>query len=366
MRYFFFSKRLIFCYSLLLVAGIAFSQKYSNEFLSIGVGARAQALGNAVVANIDDVTAAYWNPAGLLRIDENTGLQIGAMHAEWFAGVGKFDYLGATLPLADGNRRLGLSIIRFGIDNIPNTLSLFESDGTINYDNIVEFSAADYAFLLSYAQALKVKSGTLNVGGNVKIVRRIIGSFANSWGFGLDLGMQYQLKKLRLGLIAHDITTTFNAWKINFTEDEKQVLLNTGNELPDINSNEITKSSFLLGLAYRFDFKNFGISPELDMNFTTDGKRNTLVSSDPISIDPGFGVEADYKKAVFLRAGIDQFQKETDFEGKENLLVRPSLGVGLKVGGFQLDYAYTDLGDQRNTYSHVISLVLSLKKRKSE
>ena len=128
---------LFFC----LLGNPIFAQKYSNEFLSIGVSANAQALGNAVVAQVDDVTAAYWNPAGLANISSETGLQIGAMHAEWFAGIGKFDYLGVTLPMANSNRRLGISLIRFGIDGIPNTLSLYEDDGTVNYDNIVEFSA---------------------------------------------------------------------------------------------------------------------------------------------------------------------------------------------------------------------------------
>ena len=128
-----------------------FSQKYSNEFLNIGVGARAQALGNSVVANIGDITAAAWNPAGLAGIASDKGLQIGAMHSEWFAGVGKFDYLGFTLPLANSERRIGVSLIRFGIDEMPNTLSLYEDDGTVNFDNLREFSVAGYALLLSYA-----------------------------------------------------------------------------------------------------------------------------------------------------------------------------------------------------------------------
>jgi hypothetical protein len=150
-------RRLLTSFSLLLAANLLVAQKYSNEFLSIGVGARAQALGNAVVAGIDDINSTFWNPAGLVRIDENTGLELGAMHSEWFAGVGKYDYLGASIPLGDSDRRLALSAVRFGIDGIPNTLSLFESDGTINYDNVVEFSAADYAFFLSYAQPLTTK-----------------------------------------------------------------------------------------------------------------------------------------------------------------------------------------------------------------
>ena len=342
------------------------AQKYSNEFLSIGIGAKAQALGNAVVASVDDVTAGYWNPAGLANLGDDKGLQIGAMHAEWFAGVGKYDYLGITLPFSSSDRRLGLSLIRFGIDDIPNTLSLFEDDGTVNYDNIVEFSAADYAFITSYAQRMKTKEGrTLNVGASAKIVRRVIGSFANSWGFGVDLGAQYTVGKLRLGAMARDITTTFNAWHVTFTEKEKDVLLATGNELPDINSLEITKPQLLLGAAYSFSVKKFEFRPELNFIATTDGKRNTLLTGDPVSIDMGFGVEADYNNFLFLRAGISQFQKERDFDGRQYFISRPALGIGLQLYSLRVDYAYSNLGDSQNRFSHIVSLQLDIKPKKT-
>jgi len=315
------------------------AQKFSNEFLSIGVSAKAQALGNAVTASVDDVTSAYWNPAGLTHISNSTGIQLSAMHAEWFAGVGNYDYLGISIPMKKEGRRLGISMIRFGIDGIPNTLSLFEDDGTINFDNIVEFSAADYAFLGTYAQPVNIKSGSLSIGGNVKVVRRLIGQFA---------------------------TTTFNAWSINFTEDEKVVLLETGNELPNIRSNEVTRPGFQFGVAYQIKVKSISLTPEVDAFISTDGQRNVLVTGDPVSLDLGAGLEFGYKGSVFLRAGVDQFQKEKNFDGTETLLTRPSLGIGLKVASFRVDYAYTDLGDSRNTFSHVISLLLDLKKRKRE
>jgi hypothetical protein len=339
----------------------AFSQKYSNEFLSIGIGARAQALGNAVVAGVNDVTAGFWNPAGLAAIGPEQGLQAGAMHSEWFGGVGKFDYLGIAIPLANAERRMAFSLIRFGIDEIPNTLSLYENDGTINFDNLREFSAADYAFLISYAQPLKTKTGRMLLGGNVKVVHRRIGPFATAWGFGLDIGVQYAVNKWYFGAMAKDVSTTFNAWSFSFTEEEKQTLAFTNNEIP-ISSTEITKPQLLLGAARRFEINKVGLTPELDLVITTDGRRNTLISSDPFSIDPSFGLEADYNRFIFLRAGVDQFQKEKDFD-RENLLLRPSIGVGLKISGLRIDYAFSDLGDQRETFSHVISLLLNFKPR---
>ena len=103
----------------------ATAQKYSNEFLSIGVGARAQGMGTAVVASQQDIFSTAWNPAGLAGISAERGLEIGAMHSEWFGGVGNYDYLGFSLPLSNKNQRVGFSLIRFGIDQIPNTLSLY-------------------------------------------------------------------------------------------------------------------------------------------------------------------------------------------------------------------------------------------------
>ncbi|MCP3929534.1 MAG: PorV/PorQ family protein [Bacteroidetes bacterium] len=349
----------------ILFPSFSIAQKYSNEFLSIGVGARAQALGNATVASVEDVTAGYWNPAGLSSIGSENGLQLGAMHSEWFAGVGKFDYFGFSLPLALPQRRIGISLIRFGIDDIPNTLHLFEEDGSINYDNIEEFSSADYAMLMSYAQPLKVKKGNLFIGGSVKVIHRQIGPFAKAWGFGIDIGAQYIHRSWRYGALLQDLTNTFNAWSFSFTEEEKEVLSITNNDIPK-NSLELTRPSLLLGVAKKFQFGKAGLTPEVDIRFTFDGKRNTLIASKAVSLDPSFGLEFDYNQFLFLRAGINQFQKENDFDRDEYLSMRPSVGIGLKISSLQIDYAFTDLGDQRNTFSHVISLLLNLKPSKKD
>ena len=349
----------------LVAGGTAVAQKYSNEFLTIGVGARAHAMGTAVVAGQQDIYATAWNPAGLAGLDAEAGLEIGAMHAEWFGGVGNYDFLGFTLPLSEKNQRLGFSIIRFGIDQIPNTLSLYEADGTINFDNLREFSAADYAFLGTYARAYQRARGTLRVGGNVKVVRRVIGQFAGSWGFGLDLGVQLERSKWTYALLARDVTTTFNAWSFNFTEDERTVLELQDNEVP-ISSVETTRPTLVLAANRRFGITDkISLAAELNLIATTDGRRNTLVSADPVSLDPAFGLEAAYADFVFVRAGVSQLQRIQDFDQVERLNSRPSLGLGLKVGKLNVDYAYTDLGDDdgRSTYSHIVSLRLGLPKR---
>jgi hypothetical protein len=341
------------------------AQKYSNEFLSIGIGARAQAMGSSVVASSSDAFSIFWNPAGLVDID-NQGLQIGLMHAEWFAGIGKHDVFSFSMPLQNKNSRLGFGFVRFGIDDIPNTLSLYNDDGSINYDNIVEFSASDMAFFGGFGSKKELENGYLNYGSSLKIIRRVIGTFANSWGFGLDLGAQYKRNNWKAGILLKDISTTVNTWSINFTNEEKAILQATGNELPGIRSNEITRPSIILGLGRMFNFESFSLYPEIGINITTDGQRNTLISGDPISLDAQFGVEVLYKEFLFLRAGLNQFQTTTDFQGNTNYIMKPGIGTGFILNSVELDYGFTNLVTNNALYSHVISLKINLKDRKEK
>ncbi len=336
------------------------AQKYSNEFLSIGVGARAQGLGNAVVASTSDVTSSFWNPAALGLINLNSGIQIGAMHTQWFAGVGKYDYLGVAMPIRKGKRTLGLSAIRFGIDDIPNTLSLFDEDGAINYDNVTPFSAVDYGFMGSYSQYLFTHLGKLYLGGNVKVVHRTIGRFAKAWGFGVDLALQWRLDHWNFGFMAKDISNTFNSWTFDFKENEKEVLELTQNIVPE-SSLEVTRPTFILGTSYHRQLGKLGFEAELDLAITTDGPRNTLVSGEYSSIDPSFGLELNFNRFLFIRGGINNLQQELNMEDALKWTWQPNLGVGFKIYKLQVDYAFTDPGDrEHNTFSHIISLVLDL------
>lgn len=352
----------LFLFSAQVLLGQA---KYSNEFLTIGVGARAQGMSNALVANVSDVTAGYWNPAGLTAIE--APFQIGVMHAEWFAGIAKYDYLSIAKPLnRDRKSVVSLSLIRLGIDQIPNTLNLVGPDGSINYDNVTEFSTADYAFLGSYARAMNDK---LSVGGSVKIIRRVVGDFGGAWGFGLDLGAQYKLKKWRFGLVARDLTSTFNAWSFTPTEEEKEVFAATGNDVLE-SSVEVTRPRFILGTAFQTKFgKKVSFLVETDFDFTTDGQRNVLVSSKSINIDPHLGMEFGYNDFIFLRTGIINIQKVKDEidATSEKWTLQPNFGLGIVLGSFTIDYALTNVGNVSQVLvSNVFSLKLNLKNKKNQ
>jgi hypothetical protein len=148
-------KKIILAAGLLCVSVFVQAQapKYSNEFLTIGVGARALGMAGAQVSQVSDVTAGYWNPAGLVNTEGDR--QVALMHSEYFAGIGKYDYGAITAPI-DSMRHFGFSVLRFGIDDIANTIDLIDKDGVVLYNNVTSFSAADYAFLLSYSSQTKI------------------------------------------------------------------------------------------------------------------------------------------------------------------------------------------------------------------
>src|SRR3954453_11926941 len=283
-------------------------RKYSNEFLNIGAGARGLGMGGAQVASVDDGTAGYWNPAGLVGVKDFPSVNL--MHAEYFAGIGKYDFVNLAVPLNDQKRVVGLSILRFAVDDIPNTLFLVEPDGSINYNNISSFSSADYAFLLSYAQKVKDDDDEkLSFGGNVKVIYRNVGAFATAWGFGLDAGVRYKINNWRFGLTARDVTTTFNAWSFSFTDEQKQVLYLTKNDIP-VKSTELTAPRLIAGAAHTFPFnEKFSLTAEANLDLTFDGQRNTVVSNKVINIDPHVGLEANYQNSIFFRAGVSNFQR---------------------------------------------------------
>lgn len=339
------------------------TRKYSNEFLQIGIGSRAFGMSGSVASSANDVTAGYWNPAGLTRM--RTNAQASLMHSSYFAGIAKYDYAGFATFVADNTAVVGVSVIRFGVDDIPDTSELISADGSINYDRVRSFSAADYAFMFSYARNHKGRQSDedgLSYGANVKVIHRKVGEYGKSWGFGFDVGAQYKLKNFIFSAVGRDITTTFNAWSYN-PDKFGSVYTATGNDIPQ-NSTETTLPRIVLGVAYYKAFGDkFGLTTETNLNLTTDGKRNVLISANPISADPTIGLEADFKKTAYLRSGIGNIQKISDFEGKQTYSVQPNIGLGIRIKNFSIDYALTNVGNQSDAlYSNVFSLRLDFER----
>lgn len=339
------------------------SRKYSNEFLNIGVDARSFAMGNAVVANISDANANYWNPAGLTEV--YWGVDATAMHAEYFQSMAKFDYAAVAIPLRESNSTVAVSLMRFGVDDILNTTELIDNQGNINYDKISKFSSADYALTMSYAGNF-FGNKDLQLGANAKVVYRHIGKFATGIGFGLDLGLQYRTQDgWYFGAMARDITTTFNTWKINYDElkpivvdapsDTKEIILN---DIP-AEGTELTMPKLQLGLGKKFEVNDrWTVLGEFDMGVEFQ-ETNALVSMGGLTLNPMVGVEVAYDDMVFVRGGLNNMQKIQQFDGNQKTSIQPNIGLGFKYGGITIDYALTNFGNQGlGLYSNIFSLRL--------
>jgi hypothetical protein len=372
-----------------------YTSKYSNDFLNIGVSAKNVALGNTAVATVNDVTSGYWNPAGLTKIAHKN--EISLMHNEYFGGVGQYNYVAGSLPI-DSSSRLSISYIRLSIDNIPDTRYLFDNSGNSNtnlygpvdYSRIKYFSASDNAFIISYGKQNKkfggakymgmyrygVKTYTIDSSGNnlsygasFKIINRKVGDFATAWGFGADIGLQLKYQKWFLGAAIRDVTSTFNFWDINAgmlrsAYDKSNTFDSTKQNTISENTLEITLPRAVIGAAWYFNLnksKTIGLMPSFDIDVTFDGKRNVLISTRPVSIDPKLGLEFNYKKKLFVRTGLNNFQKLKDFDGSHYYTIQPCIGVGVLFTRFAFDYALVNPASTSvGLYSHVFSIKLGI------
>jgi len=343
----------------LFTSFVALSQttrKYSNEFMSIGVDAAALGMSNAVTANSGDVNSGYWNPAGLMEVKDK---QLALMHASYFANIAQYDYAAFAMPI-DEKSAFGISVIRFGVDDILNTTQLIDDQGNIDYNRISLFSAADYGVTLSYARKALLDGFTYGV--NAKVIRRVIGKFANSYGFGFDFGMQYKTQNgWKLGFMLRDITTTYNVWNIDEEEYAKVsgAVAGQNQDLPE--TTEITLPKAQLGVAKKFEFHgDYSLLAAINLNMQF-AKTNDIVNLDFVSIDPAAGFEFGYLDMVFLRAGVGNFQNEKQIDNSQTLSFQPNIGLGFKYRGVQVDYALTDIGDQSVAlYSNIFSLKVDL------
>jgi hypothetical protein len=343
---------------LLLICGSSYAQtvrKYSNEFMNIGVDAAALGMANTMTSSTNDVNSGYWNPAGLIHLEDH---QLSLMHANYFANIAQYDYIAYAKPI-DDESAWGISLIRFGVDDIMNTTELIDNQGNIDYNRISLFSTADYGVTFSYARKLQVPG--FQYGVNAKVIRRVIGKFASSWGFGFDAGIQFEKNDWQFGLMLRDITTTYNVWSIDEAEYKKiaNAVPGQNQELPE--STEITAPKAQFGLSKKFiihyDYSLLAAA-NVNMVFT---KTNAIISTDFASVDPALGLEFGYTDLVFLRAGVGNFQNIQQIDNTEKVGFQPNIGLGFKYKGIQVDYALTNLGNQSaGLYSNIFSVKVDL------
>jgi len=330
-------KRLLFLIPLILTSlqSQTVIGKYAGEFLSIGVGGRPLGMGGAYVAIANDVTAGYYNPAGLAKLNYP---QIALMHDERYGNLVNYNYAAVAIPYGK-DYTFGLSIMRLGVDGIPDTRkALYDANGDgildintdrLNYDLITEFSNQDWAFYLTGAKRV---TDDLYLGANVKILSRSIAEYS-AFGIGFDIGAYYSpMENLMLGANVQDVTTTFVAWS-------------TGR-------NELITPTAKVGAAYQLDFLGGKILPAVDLDIRFENRRYaSQFNIGPISFDPHFGMEYSYKNLFAIRAGYNDVKQFT-------------FGAGVKLPKLNIDYSFARFNmsaDDRLPDTHRISLMLTLE-----
>lgn len=343
----------------LLVTPAAFSQsfvtaKYGGDFLSVGGGARPLGMGSSYVSLVHDVTAGYWNPAGLSGLKR---IEVAYMHSERFNGIVGYDYGAVSLPVSTGDGVLAFSFFRQGVDGIKNTLAVWDpnSNQPIPSPNTVfpEFSDNDYAFFISYSKPF---TSSLSWGTTAKILHSKIGPFASAWGYSLDFGLLYRSKLFNWGVNFMNIPTLFKFWDINRSALQKLTLL--GNAMPT-GQNEIVLPNIKTGFSRTFQFNDIKVVGSLDTDIYFENRRTYDINIGRISFEPHVGAEVSYKNHVALRAGLTDFSTDRS----SHLYVSPTLGAGIMIGHVDINYGFAsfagvtkDLG-----FTHRISIQVHLK-----
>jgi hypothetical protein len=334
-----------------LFAQKVITAKYGSDFLSQGIGARASGLGNAFTSIADDVTASYWNPSGLAAV---TTTQASYMHAEQFAGIVAFDYAGIAMPLKQ-NGTISVSFIRQGVDNIKNTLTLYnEVNGQPDLNKVSTFSSNDLAILISYGNSLR---NNWRWGFTTKTVNSKLGPFASAWGYSLDFGLSKDLQNGAVGIVIQDLTTLQKYWTVDDAYfNGKEALFE--NELPQ-GQHERTLPSLRMGAHRSHKINDLQVTGAIELLTQFENKQSFYLNLGPISFEPAIGTEVNYLNKLYFRAGLNHFSTDTL---NSKLYTHPNVGVGIKLGMFTIDYAFSTTSLQLGN-SHRVSVLFMLNKR---
>lgn len=308
----------------------------AGKFLSIPVGSRAVAMGGTFVAVASDVSAMYWNVAGIANLTQSEAL---LTHSEWLADI-SFNYGGVVLPLQDLGT-VGLNFTSMTMGDMERTTEDFP-EGTGE-----TFSAGSFAVGVSYARKL---TDWFLIGGNVKYVDEYIWNSSAST-FAVDIGTLFTtpFSGLRFGAGISNF-----GGKMHMTGDDllvqKDISPINGNN-PNINATLAT-DQFDLPLNLRIGFAYEVIN--------TDDQLLTLVADavHPNDNSESVNVGGEYslfQRIVSLRAGyagigMRDGEEQFTFGGGINYSVSNHLGV-------KFDYGYMKFGRLNNIHQFSFAIL---------
>jgi hypothetical protein len=307
-------------------------------FLTIGVGARANAMGGAFVSVANDVTALYWNPAGISLLSSP---QLALIHSEWIADL-RHDYIGLALPLGSFGA-LGASVNSLTMDDLEVRTTAFP-EGTGDLINCF-----DLAIGLTYGIQL---TDRISIGASGKYVSSKL-YHMNASALGLDLGVMFSniFDFLQFGAAMTNMGT-----KMKFDGRDTYVYYDLRPSEAGNNAKidaKLCTQSFNLPVAFQVGFstvlKKYSKMPLLlavDFYEPSDNVRSI-----------NLGAEWAFYNKLFLRGGYARLFEDDSERGL-------TVGAGCKITipassiKLHLDYSYEEFGLLDN--SQKVSLHIAL------
>lgn len=304
-----------------LSVNIIFAQKdhvgtSMANFLKIGIGGKAVAMGDAFTAISDDPSALFWNPSGI-GFQDKMGINIS--YTQWIFETNS-SFVGTVIPLG-GIGTIGLSINSFSSGDIEET-TIANPHGTGRV-----FDASDIAIGLSYAKKL---TDRFSAGLTFKYLEENL-SLESATAFAVDIGSIFIIDydyNLRMGLVISNLGSNMKLSGLDLetnitTENSKLV------------EAQIKTYEWPLPLTFRLGLAADVISLE-DHVITLSAEVN---DARDYEARENIGIEYAFNSMFYLRGG---YKINYDEDG-----LTAGLGINyfLKgVGGLVIDYAYTDIG----------------------
>jgi long-subunit fatty acid transport protein len=291
------------------------------QFLKIGVGGRAAALGESFVAISDDASALYWNPAGLAQFSDN---QVIFSHNMWLVDI-NHDFLGAVYHL-DADNSFGISLTSLSMDKMPVTTEFTP------FGNGEFFSFSDIALSVTYARRMTEQ---FSFGGTVKYIEETLDKLKMR-GVMMDLGTYY-----RTGLGTTRFAVAVSNFGAELAPDGEVVLV--GNRKKSEWQSFAPPTIFRIGFALEpyQDDENI-LTTSIQLNHPNDNSENVSI-----------GVEYSWSKLLFLRGGYKINVDEQDYS------FGAGINVPISIAQFTFDYAYANF--ERLGSAHRLSIILGLK-----
>jgi long-subunit fatty acid transport protein len=324
-------KKLLYIFLILVLVDFAYAQLFpvlggqragisTAQFLKIGVGGRAAALGEAFIAISDDASSLYWNPAGLAHFKEN---QVIFSHNIWVVDI-NHDFLGIVYHL-DNDNSFGASLTAVTMEDMPVTTE-FAPFGTGEY-----FGFSDIAISLSYARRMTEQ---FSFGGTLKYIEETLDKLKMR-GVMIDLGTYY-----RTGLGSTRFAVTVSNFGSELAPDGDVVLI--GNRTNSDWQSFAPPTIFRIGFAFEpYEVEEHRFTTSIQLNHPNDNSENVAL-----------GAEYVWNKMLFLRIG---YKFNVD---EQNYSFGVGLNVPISIAEFTLDYAYGNF--QRLGSAHRFSIILGM------